>query len=549
MNLEQVVESAKEGDTEALGSLYNAYADKMKGVCIKIIKGNKDDAEDIVHDAFIIAFASIEKLRDPQKFGQWITTITRHLSLKYLEKSKTIRSVELSDIKEDEIKVPEEEYKTDNSVSVHVLLEMIDKLPEGYRDVFKLSVIEGLSHKEIADILGIEPHSSSSQLYRAKAILKKYISDYRTIALIIIAMLILPIYRYCKKKQSYYSNKIKNSSEICKNSNSKKSVSEKKGNTTNANVMKSQYLANKIETSHGNNDYRQSTTNDTISTICDSTSSHKSTVQKPNETPIPEHYNKIDYDMPATKRHHKSKWNMLLAGSAGPALAQGVYKMLSSNTSVGSSTDQGNITTWEELYKDLATRTNEHSPADSIALMNIAKKNSGSIIEKEKHYKPITIGLSITKSLSDNWSFETGLQYSMLKSTFTMGSDGNNIFKKQKIYYLGIPLKMSYNIIGYKKLSAYGSAGVLINIPLSGNITEQLITDSVPIDIGKNKVSVPMQWSLNAGFGIQYKFTTNFSVYFEPTFNYYIPTGSSTHTIWTGHPFYVSMPFGIRFTW
>jgi RNA polymerase sigma factor (sigma-70 family) len=547
MNLERVVERAKEGDADALGSLYNAYADKMKGVCIKIIKGNKDDAEDLVHDAFIIAFASIGKLRNPERFGQWITTITTHLSLKYLEKSKSVRRIELSALKEEDIEIPEEGYKNENSISVHELLEMIEKLPEGYRTIFRLSVIEGLSHKEIADILGIEPHSSSSQLYRAKAILRKYLSDYRAITLIIIAILMLPIYKYCKRKQPYNSNRIKNSSEVCKEIKNEKNATQRNESGINSNVIKNQYMANKIETSHYNKEYNPPICNDTVQAICDSTDSHKSEAPKSKDIPIPEHYNKIDYDnIPIAHRHKKSKWNMLLAGSAGPALAQGVYKMISSNTSTS---DAGNITTWEELYKDLATRTNEHSPADSIALMNIAKNNSGRIIENEKHEKPITIGLSLTKTLSDNWSFETGLQYSMLKSTFTMGSGSNNICKYQKVHYLGIPLRLSYRIIGYKRVSAYGSAGLLINIPLGGKINERLLTDSIPMDIGSDKVNVPLQWSLNASFGLQYKLTPNFSVYLEPTLNYYIPTGSSTHTIWTEHPFYVTMPFGIRFTW
>lgn len=550
MNLERVVEQAKAGDTDALGSLYNAYADKMMGVCIKIIKGKKDDAEDIVHDAFIIAFASIGKLRNHKRFGQWITTITTNLSFKYLEKSKSVKNIELSDVKE-EIGIPEEGSENNNSISLHDLLEMIEKLPEGYRNVFRLSVIEGLSHKEIADILGIEPHSSSSQLHRAKAILKKYISDYRTIAIILIALLILPIYRYCKKKQSYYSNKIKSTYEVCKNAKTEKSVLKSNKIRLNDNVIKNQYLANKTETCYNaentnNYEHNPIVSNDSIKAIVDSADLHKPINNKPKDRPELEHYNTLDNEIHITHNHKKSKWNMLLAGSTGSALAQGVYKMISSNTVTS---DAGNITTWEELYKDLSTRTNANSPADSIALLNIAKNNSGRIIEKEKHDKPITIGLSLTKSLSDNWSLETGLQYSMLKSTFTMGSGSNNIFKKQKIHYLGIPLRLSYRIIGYKSMSAYGSAGLLINIPLSGKVNEQLITDSIPMDLGNSKVSSPLQWSLNAGFGIQYKLTPNFSIYLEPTFNYYIPTGSSTHTIWSEHPFYITMPFGIRFTW
>lgn len=79
MNLETLVERARQGDTDAWSTLYQAYAGPMKGVCIRLLGRRDEAAEDLVHDAFLLAFADIGKLRNPQRFGQWLTSIVTHL--------------------------------------------------------------------------------------------------------------------------------------------------------------------------------------------------------------------------------------------------------------------------------------------------------------------------------------------------------------------------------------------------------------------------------------------------------------------------------------
>lgn len=88
MNLETLVERARQGDTDAWSTLYQAYAGPMKGVCIRLLGRRDEAAEDLVHDAFLLAFADIGKLRNPQRFGQWLTSIVTHLTLQYLERRR-----------------------------------------------------------------------------------------------------------------------------------------------------------------------------------------------------------------------------------------------------------------------------------------------------------------------------------------------------------------------------------------------------------------------------------------------------------------------------
>ena len=88
MDLEQLISKIKSGDTEAFGLLYDLYYPKMRGICIKIVGHNGADVDDIVHDAFVLAFISLDKLKNPCKFGEWLTTITKNVSLKYIDQLK-----------------------------------------------------------------------------------------------------------------------------------------------------------------------------------------------------------------------------------------------------------------------------------------------------------------------------------------------------------------------------------------------------------------------------------------------------------------------------
>ena len=211
MDLEKLVERAKEGDAEAFGKLYSLYVDKMKGVSIRILRERRDDAPDLVHDAFIVVFASIGKLRDPRRFGEWLTTITSNLTLRYLEKCRSEHTVSLSSFQESDLDVADSPEVQDEQISADYLLSLIDRLPEGYRKVFHLSVIEGLSHKEVAEMLNIEPHSSSSQLARAKAMLRRMLADRRYLAVVMLAIFIVSVYRYTKR---YWGTRTEESHEF-----------------------------------------------------------------------------------------------------------------------------------------------------------------------------------------------------------------------------------------------------------------------------------------------------------------------------------------------
>lgn len=240
----------------------------------------------------------------------------------------------------------------------------------------------------------------------------------------------------------------------------------------------------------------------------------------------------------------------MLAGSLGPQLAQNLYKLIATPHSDSEENPElpQQVSTWEDYYTYLQTRYQEGTLGDSLTLMQIAGGNRGKIVEYQHHDSPITLGLSVNKKLDDRWSFETGLQYTFLKSDFITGEE-YRIQETQKLHYIGLPFRVSYRWGNFRKFSFYSTAGVQVDIPLKGTLRTFHVTDSVPVDISRQSLAVPMQWSVNASAGVQYHFTRHISFYVEPTLNYYIPDGSGLRTIRREHPVTFTVPVGLRFSW
>lgn len=191
--IDTIIQRAKRKDPKALDAIYNMYHRKMTGICMKIVKEDEDTAHDLVHDAFILAFASLEKLKDNEKLGEWLATITKNVALKYKAQKRKVQVEPLSAIQPDVPMATDSASQPDASVNSRDILALVAQLPEGYARIFRLSVIEGFTHKEIADMLGIAPHSSSSQLSRAKKLLRQMM-QYRKWSVVILLLLSLPLY-------------------------------------------------------------------------------------------------------------------------------------------------------------------------------------------------------------------------------------------------------------------------------------------------------------------------------------------------------------------
>ena len=173
---QSLVRRARQGDPAAWEALYRAHARRLRQVSAALLGPQRDVADDLVHDAFLLAHAGIGRLRQPERFGPWLTTIVTHLTLQYLERTRRHPAVSLDETPAADLP-PEPNDPADTDMpTLDELMNLVNELPEGYRQVFRLAVIEGLPHAEIGRRLGIAPHSSSSQLHRAKQLLRRLLA-------------------------------------------------------------------------------------------------------------------------------------------------------------------------------------------------------------------------------------------------------------------------------------------------------------------------------------------------------------------------------------
>ena len=157
-----IAESIK-GSNKARYQLYQLYSKAMFNVCYRMMN-NREDAEDMLQEAFVLAFQKLETFRNESGFGTWLKTITVHTCINALNKRKLdlkyFDEMHRFDATEEE---PEEAlYTTEN------IREAMRQLPEGGRIVFSLYLLEGYDHGEIAQILNITESTSKTQYMRAK---------------------------------------------------------------------------------------------------------------------------------------------------------------------------------------------------------------------------------------------------------------------------------------------------------------------------------------------------------------------------------------------
>ena len=563
MEVTRLIERCRQGDADALGDLYKAYAPKMRGVCRRYVS-DEQTISDVLHDSFLIIFTSFDKLRDDRKAEAWMMSITRNVASKY--KDHLAKMTFVSQEEAEHLQTSEGESEV-RGVPLEDVLQFVNRLPEGYGKVFRLSVFEGLSHKEIADMLGIEPHSSSSQLARAKKMLRMMMQQYWVAVLM---LLLVPITFYLFKKGN---TAVKD----------EKPVAAKQKHTTNESQKESQkeqpqepvivhlpYRTTFIATDTLQSVIAQavdSVTSDTLLNIIaqeqmvtDTIAADTTKDIRREETP---HFDIADLfpQKPTIGIHRLKKWSVDLAyvGGFGEQNYNRPYGF--TETPMLAPTDEPpspvTFENWSDYAAFLAEMPDDGSSHRRSVIMNIALNNAGDaagtgtdkIVRKSHHYMPVNFSLALKYRLNSRFALETGLSYSRLKSEFEMGSNGNTINEQQTIHYLGIPLKGTYNIFSRQVWSLYGSLGVTTEIPLYSPLNTSYYLHGLLEATDKTTIRAPWQWSLGTGLGLQYNVTPSIGLFAEPSLQYYIPTKSDIETYRTEHPFNFSLPIGIRFTW
>jgi len=171
MSLKKLIQKCAKQDRKAQEEIYRIYSGKLFGLCLKYSK-NKEEAEDNLQDGFITIFKKVAQFQHKGSFEGWMKRIVINTALQKYREKNVLNLVQDVDVN-DEVIVEVNE----DDVSLDYLLGLIQELPNQYRIVFNLYVLDGHSHREVADTLGISEGTSKSNLSRARTILKRKIEN------------------------------------------------------------------------------------------------------------------------------------------------------------------------------------------------------------------------------------------------------------------------------------------------------------------------------------------------------------------------------------
>lgn len=159
-----LIEQCRQGNREAFYRLYKLYARSMYNVSYRIVN-NTGEAEDALQEAFISAFRNLHYYRGDASLGSWLKRIVVNKSINAIKKNRT---EQLPDNAEFDVPDRTEDQERDFPFSVEKVRKAMASLPDGYRSVISLYLVEGYDHGEIAEILGISESTSKSQFNRSK---------------------------------------------------------------------------------------------------------------------------------------------------------------------------------------------------------------------------------------------------------------------------------------------------------------------------------------------------------------------------------------------
>ena len=441
------------------------------------------------------------------------------------------------------------------------IMAAVNALPNGYGKVFKMAVMQDMSHKEIGEILGIAAHSSSSQLARAKKMLQHQLAKYWAIILLaLLTPLALLLLRQPKTIDEQQPKTAETNEPAVTNDNPQVTKPDKQQRKESRNMAitvperYNQPNVNITDTAQHEEVPRQMVDTTTV----------------PVENSLPHlklnddiHFANVSHGTTIRpKRDDFKRWSADLAYTGQPSPE--ADRMTPQNFIVpdyiapsvpGEPDPTLTIDNWTDYIAYLEVKsdiTSELSEEDRI-MRQIAKSNeplnNGQIVRKTHHSLPLTYSLSLRYQANKRIGLESGLQYTRLNSLFQTGEGINRIDEKQRIDYLGVPLKVSYRIWSGKHVGIYTSAGVTLEIPVKSTVTTEYILNNQPELRDSHYLDVPLQWSTGIGIGVQYNITPTIGIFTEPGVQYYIPDGSGFETYRTQHPFTITIPAGLRFTW
>ena len=503
MQLQEIAERCQQGDREAFALLYTATREQLRTVCMRYIK-NETVADDLLHDAFLLIFSKIGELKEPACIEAWMTSVIRRVALLYLRQQKQLHQVPLAEV--GETIMPTAENRADSMLALQEIIAAVNILPKGYRQVFRLSVLEGMTHQEIAALLRIEPHSSSSQLFHAKALLRQWLRP--MLLLLLIVALPVGISLWLRRpsltppivqEQNVITPIPSDTSAFAKTDatvplHSREGVAKGRGSIYNTPV------ANKEEAHEKTNEEIE------LLTPPFEGKEEKIVVLPADSSLDPENF-PYEYHEMLQPIGSSSQWQIELAYS-----------------------DMGTSSAMQLPYADAETNPIVY---DSLS----------------HHRLPLTVTLSLSRRLGQHWQVGTGLNYTRLTSEFCSGNSYVSLQQHQTVQYLGIPVSISYHWPLSHSVQLFISSSATLHLPLRSTLdSHYLLPDGTQSEFTTGRLHPGKQWSVGMGLGIQYNLTPHVSFFVEPSLQHFFQNNSGVNTWNTEHSFIPSLPFGVKFT-
>jgi RNA polymerase sigma-70 factor (ECF subfamily) len=502
--MKQIVEQCQQGDREAFGQLYTLTYDRLRQMCRRYVS-NESTIDDLLHDAYLLIFTKIGSLKDASKADAWMQRVVQNLALAYANHAKQQMVVAFDSLQE-----PPAISETPPPIDYEEIMSLIGQLPESYQRVFRLSVFEGLSHQEIAELLNIEPHTSSADLFRAKEMLR------RSLAILLLGLLAigLPIGLWHLLE-------------------------------TTPQPEPPRAEAGKLQKS-------QKPKEETPEPQKEMLEQQETLAQRAIPTSIlPMPPKPIEIDSTATIPTEVITTDTVPTESAPKESAPKEF--------IPSETDHQNILV-ETPISPVRTTSDTRNWMLAAAFSGIGNQQSFNLPYGEygmndpemdtitHHRLPLSFSLSVNKMLGRKWAVGTGLQYTRLYSETQEGNTYSWTQKEQRLHYLGIPLRATWYPVKTSRWAVYTSAQTMLEWPIHSTLQKNIYVGGSLLESDKLRLTPSLQWSIGVAAGVEYRLSPVIGIYAEPSLQYFFKSGDGLDSWRTKHSAAFSVPFGIRVT-
>ena len=568
LSIRQIVERCHQGDREAFGLLYDAMENRLRRVCRRYV-ADGSTVDDLVHDAFLLIFSKIDTLKDTAKAEAWMLAVTRNLALMYAEHRRNDPTVSFEEVRQPLAASAPSALP----ITYDEILHLVDVLPEGCQRVFRLSVFEGLSHQQIAALLNIEPHTSSSQLFRAKKLLRQALA----VLLVCLLAVFLPIGVWQMMKES--------------------GQREDRGDSFRVVAFDTVHIRGFSEPTATEREPRCGSGEDVFDTVqirrvSVATVTAQST---PRPRPLP------------LKGRGEAQRALPQLGLGEAQLSTVKPVSLEADTSASLEADASVSSEADSLIMQPTPRPRPlplegrgeaqhvlpqlgqgearislqlaYSGMGGQRLSDLpyadADTNDPPMDTVTRHRMPMVFGVELSKPISRHFSVGTGLQYTLLRSETRMGNTHAWVDDRQRIGYLGLPLRVSASLSDASHLNdkgkmindkgegcrvkgaghwvVYATASAMVELPLHATVSSSIFVGDHEVEHGDQRLSLPLQWSVGTSLGVEWRPKADASgtapvvgFFAEPTLQYFFRSGSTPSTWRTDHAVTLSLPIGVR---